>query len=221
MGLRAVILCGVCGVVALAGCGGSSKSSSASTAPPSTSRSTSLRTHPPAPLASIRGRMLNNNEPAGFTESGRVIGLTPKMWLQENQTPQNQVGSETARLGRLGFVKGVTEDLSAGSSQGALSGLSLVEQFRTPKAARSELATEVREFKRSITSPAHYFAFAVAGIPGAQGSGTVSTGTAGIYLAFTEGDYYYLVGEGGPDLRELKKAALRAAAVHLYHRVHT
>jgi hypothetical protein len=41
-----------------------------------------------------------------------------------------------------------------------------------------------------------------------------------IYLAFTDGDYYYLVGEDGRDLRELKKAALSAAAVHLYRQVH-
>jgi hypothetical protein len=220
MGLRALILCGALGAVALGGCGGSQTSSHGTTRP-LTTRSSSPRAHAPAALASIRGRMLNNNELAGFTESGRVIGLTPKMWLQENQTPRNQLGSEAARLGRLGFVKGVTENLSGGSSQGTVSGLSLVEQFRTPNAARSELASEVREFRKSVTPPARYFAFPVAGIPGAQGSGTASTGMAGIYLAFAHGDYYYLVGEGGPDLGELKKAALNTAAVHLYHRVPT
>lgn len=102
-----------------------------------------------------------------------------------------------------------------------MSGVSLVEQFRTPNAASSELATEVRGFKKSVTPPARCFAFPVAGIPGAQGSGTASTGMAGIYLDFTDGDYYYLVGEGGPDLGELKKAALNVAAAHFHHRVHT
>jgi hypothetical protein len=96
------------------------------------------------------------------------------------------IAAETAMLRRDGFQMAAREELTNGGAPG----LSIVEQFRSPQAARDALAFEVSQSKAS----GGYTPFQVSGIPGAAG---FSLGGSGIDIAFRDGPYYYLVGEIG------------------------
>jgi hypothetical protein len=116
-------------------------------------------------------------------------------------------------LRSLGFVAAVREQL-APSTGGPSEAISIVVQFRTPSAARADLAAEVRE-------GAHGKASAVPAIPGARGFGGSSSESSGQNVAFTKGSYYYLVGAGAPTGAAVpSRATLAAAALRLYQRVH-
>lgn len=132
------------------------------------------------------------------------------------QTPAGQLASETARLRRLGFVAGGSENLENFASH--LAGLSIVEEFSSASGARSELANQSKQFKTSIQPGGHYASFTVKGIRGAQGFGATGPGSSGINIAFSVGRYFYLVGEGSQG-GGLSTPALSAAANRLYHRV--
>ena len=60
-------------------------------------------------------------------------------------------------------------------------------------------------------------AFPVTGIPGAVG--LEPTGSPAVNVAFASGDYYYLVGAFVPKENASSRAAVVAAAKHLYQRV--
>lgn len=211
----ALVILAVVAATSLTGCGGS-KSSATST----TSRGASGQAAGASSAAAgIRGRVLTEGELAGFTPAPRsAVEFTPEAWLTAAQTPPTQMASETARLKRLGFVAGVREDLIGGYGQ--LDGLSVVEKFRTPTAARSEVAVQEAYSKQGLGPTDRYFTFAAPGIPTGHGFGVSSTGSAGMNVVFADGDYYYLVGEGGGALSDLKHSALVAAAQSLYRRVH-
>jgi hypothetical protein len=161
--------------------------------------------------AGITGRVLVDNELPGFTGSPPTVDRSASAWLTDNQTPATQMASETARLARLGFVAGVREDLTGPSGPG----LSIVERFRSPAAARAELAAELRTFKTADTT---YTSFPATGIPGALGLGAEGS-PSGINVAFTSADYYYLVGEEVPSMTAGAERTLVAAAQHLHHRL--
>jgi hypothetical protein len=108
-----------------------------------------------------RARVLTNNELKGFTGSPEGIDTSAGTWLAGEQDPD--LNADQARLTRLGFIRGVREDLSAGATPG----LSVVEQFHSTKAASAELAAEIAEDK--VEAGGQYKAFAVPGIPGARG----------------------------------------------------
>jgi len=191
-----------------AGCGGSShKTSTATTTAPATTASTA--TAAKTSTSGIASRVLTSNELNGFKGSQPLVADTVKGWLAATDTPSQQVASETKRLTRLGFVAAAHEDLT-GSGRG---GASIVEQFKTPAGARSELANVVKGFKAGGGGPT---TFPVPGIPAAVGF--AATGAENV--AFTSGDYYYLVGALVPAVNARSKAAIIAAAKRLYGRVH-
>lgn len=205
MGSRRVLSACVVACVVLAGCGGSShKSSTAATsAPAGTTAGTAT--------SGIASRVLASNELPGFKGAKPSVSTTASAWLAARQTPSAQVASETKRLTRLGFVAGAAEDFTGPSGRAALS---LVEQFKTPGAARSELANQLKLFR---TIAPGYQSFPVPGIPGAHGY--AASGPA-LNIAFASGPYYYLVGEFVSAVNTRSEATLIAAAKHLYQSAH-
>jgi hypothetical protein len=117
-------------------------------------------------------------------------------------------------LARDGFLVGAREDLMNGGTPG----LSTVQQFRSPAAARDALRLYVSQSKAPGSPGGSYAPFKVSGIPGAVGFSLGGAKGGGINIAFTEGAYYYLVGQVGGSPQTI--ANLTAAAQHLYHRVH-
>jgi hypothetical protein len=85
------------------------------------------------------------------------------------------MNADSVRLKRLGFIRGVVEDLSMGGTEG----VSTVEQFHSAGAARTELAAEIAEDKSESPSAGSYAAFAIPGIPGAHGVSLLSGGREG------------------------------------------
>jgi hypothetical protein len=197
----------------LAGCGASH--STASRTPSSALMTTGPGpSTPTAHRAGILGRVLTNDELKGFTGSPHQIATNARTWLAGEQDPELHV--DQSRLTRLGFIRGLREDLSDGGA----AGLSTVAQFPSNKAARAELAGEIAEDKNGSGGP--YRAFAVPAIPDANGFSLIVGGSGGINIAFTKGPYFYLVGrEVGPSTGSISSdtANLIAAAKHLYHRV--
>ncbi|MGH2914357.1 MAG: hypothetical protein ACRDMX_05165 [Solirubrobacteraceae bacterium] len=128
-----------------------------------------------------------------------------------------QEAAEVALLKREGFAAAVSENLTARASGGGVAALSIVEQFRSPRGARSELVANIRQ-DRTASPGAQFEPFPVAGIPAARGFGY--SGTQAANVAFTKGSYYYLVGAAGPPSGSASARALvTAAAQRLYHRV--
>jgi hypothetical protein len=206
---RALLL-GAVTVLLLAGCGGSSHktSTTAATRAPTTAASTAPTAK--TPTAGIARRVLADDELHGFTGRPPSVQTTVSGFLAGNQTPAGQVASETRRLTRLGFVAAAHEDLTSHGRDG----VSIVEQFKTSRGARSELANELEVFE---TQAGGLKDFAVPGIPGAVGLAVPSG--AGVNVAFTSGRSYYLVGAVLPvDARS--EATIVAAARRLYRRVH-
>lgn len=163
------------------------------------------------PAADIRARLLTGNELGGFTSDGVTIYPSARSWLSADQLPRPLAAAEKAMLRHSGFREAAREDLINGGNTG---GLSVVEQFRTPQAARTALAFYVMLIKQGETGT--FKPFSVRGIPQAQGLTDVNN--SGVNIAFSDGPCYYLVGEmaGGPTA----VAELNAAALRLYRRVH-
>jgi hypothetical protein len=194
----------------LAGCGGSSHkaatTSSVATSAPTTSPTTSS-----APQAAITRRLLRGSEiPRGFSPAGPP-SVTPTIqeFVASIETPSPQVASVTARYKRLGFVTAASQQLN-GPDGG---GVSLVEQFRSPAAARSELANDLATFDGG---PAGRINFRLPGVPNSGGFGGQGTG-GGVNVAWAAGDYYYLIGEQANAASN--RAEVIAAAQKLYHRI--
>jgi hypothetical protein len=203
-------LVGALAALILAGCGGSShKTSTPATSAPATTDST---TTPATPTSGIASRVLTRNElAAGFTASKPSVQNTTSGWLASRQTPSDQIAAETKRLSRLGFIAGASEDLSG---PGGVMGVSTAEQFKTPGAARSELANTLKLFK--ATAATRYKTFAVAGVPGALG--LAETDPAAVNVVFTSGGYYYLVGSFVSAVTASSEATITAASRRLYQR---
>jgi hypothetical protein len=146
----------------------------------------------------------------GFESAGVRVYWNLQRWLTADQLPAAQAAAERAMLSRNGFREGVRENLINGGT----AGLSVVERFRSPQAARAALAFCLQLLKSH--SPGSVDFFPVHGIPGAQGIAYAHG--AGVNIVFSNGSYYYLVGEatGGAT----RTVALNTAARHLYHRLH-
>jgi hypothetical protein len=212
MGRRRVTLSGIVAALVLSSCGGGSHKAATTAA-----SNAALPPGAPPALRGTRGQVLAAGELAGFTRQGRIaLGISAASWAHEEELPPAQSAKEAARLGRLGFVAGVRERL-APANGGPAEGLSIVEQFRSPRAADAELAAQLTIGKAQGAS-----AFAVPSIPGATGFGGSIGSATGFNVAFADGSYYYLVGAGFP--RETPNPPTRAdviaAAQHLYSRVH-
>jgi hypothetical protein len=160
--------------------------------------------------------VLTSNELAGFRTVGLSVYKTPSSWISGEQVPADQAAAEKAMLSRDGFRLGVHEDLMSGGTGGA----SIVQQFRSPAAARDALAFYVSQYKapeaRAVGGA--YAPFKVSGIPGAVGFSRGGVNGGGINVVFTNRAYYYLVGQERGSAAAVAK--LTAAARHLYHRVH-
>ncbi len=206
------MLCFVCwAAVLLAGCGGSSQKVSTIRARPTQSTAPGASTVP----GGIRGRALLSNELAGFVSTGVAVYPSAQTWLSNanDQQPPAQATAEKAMLTREGFKAGAVENLTGPAPD---QGLSIVEQFRSPTAARAALAfyiSQQKEPKVQSTDGA-FAAFKVSGVLGAVG---YTLGGSGANIAFAQGDYYYLVGREGGSRANI--AGLSAAARHLYQRV--
>jgi hypothetical protein len=164
----------------------------------------------------IQSRVLTSNELPGFKTAGVSVYKTPSSWISGEQLPPDQAAAEKAMLSRDGFRLGVHEDLMSAGTGGA----SVVEQFRSPAAARDALAFYVSQSKASAAAGfgGAYAPFKVSGIPGAVGFSRGSVNGGGINVVFTDGAYYYFVGQEGGSATAV--ANLTAAARDLYHRVH-
>jgi hypothetical protein len=205
MGRRGVIVVGTLVVGLLGGCGGGSHKAATSNAT-ATSTTVSAKEAPPG----ILGRVFTNNELKGFTGSPGGIYTSARSLLDSYQ--DQYLRTDYARLKRLGFIRGVRENLS----EGATSGLSEVEQFHSAKTANAELAAEIAEDKAGFGGP--YKAFTVPGITGARGFTLIQGGQGGVNIAFVKGPYYYLVGQELAPSESVNAAiaSLTAAAQHLY-----
>ena len=160
--------------------------------------------------------MLKDGDLPGFTQQVIRAGTTAAEWASAENLPPEKQGKEAARIKRLGFVAGLSEQLA--SSNGPLEALSLVERFRSPAAASQELAAQIQNSKAS----AGFKAFPVPGIRGARGFDQSDGQSSGHNVAFTDGVYYYLVGAGWPTGTPSPptRAKVISAAQRLYRRVH-
>jgi hypothetical protein len=196
--------------VLITGCGSSGQKTSTTISTPSSS--TAVAASPPS---GMEARLLGKNELAGFQSAGVSTYKTPSSWISREQgVPARQLAAERAMLNRNGFRVGMQEDLMNSGTQG----VSLVEQFRSPAAARDALAFYVAEFKAPAAASfaGAYAPLKVSGIPGAVGY-SLGGAAGGINIAFSDGAYYYLVGRDGDNPKAI--ASLIAAAQHLYHQL--
>jgi hypothetical protein len=152
----------------------------------------------------------------GFRTGFSASAINAASWVEEEELPPIQTAKEATRLEHLGFVRAVRELLYPVNG-GHAEGLSIVEQFRSPRAAGTELAAQLMMGKTHRAG-----AFAVPSIPGAGGFGGLSGQTTNYNVAFADGSYYYLVGAGFSrgTANAPTQADVVAAAQHLYRRVH-
>jgi hypothetical protein len=209
MGRRGLVLV-VPAMFLIAACGGSSHKTT-TTHSVATSAPATPTTPSSASQAAITRRLLRGSEiPSGFSPAGPP-SVTPTIqeFVASIQTPSPQVASVTARYKRLGFVTAASQQLN-GPGGG---GVSLVEQFHSAAAARSELANDLATFDGG---PAGRVNFRLPGVPNSGGFGGQGSG-GGVNVAWAAGDYYYLIGEqaNAPSNR----AGVIAAAQKLYHRL--
>ncbi len=201
---------------ALAGCGSNShmNSSTSSSRPPAPTGSPATRT-------GLQAKVLMPGELHGFNVAEPATAANPRAWVAVNQFPAGQRSATIARLRRLGFTGGVREDLiwagptAPGSSPPPAAGLSVLEQFRTAAAARSEQTAELPTLGPGT-------AIKVGGVPGARGYSSTGGGQDFANVLFTSGPDLYLVGAEWPTSLKGKMSVqeLVAAAQHEYQRTH-
>ena len=103
---------------------------------------------------------------------------------------------EAARLHRLGFVAGVDEHLNARFPSQAQA-ISIVEQYRSAAAARTELAYQrTRDLSAPAGAGQKLTLLRAIGIPGATGWEVRGAQFIGLNVMFSSGPSYYLVGAG-------------------------
>jgi hypothetical protein len=161
----------------------------------------------------LSGRVLSNGELAGMKINGPDPVVTgASAWVANTRVPRSAQKAEITRLRKLGFVAGVYESLITNENRGGISG---VQQFPSAKSASAQLAYE------SVAN-GPWTDFSVHGIPDARGFESINNSSSGRNVAFTDGDYYYIVGAGwsGGSTNAVSRGAVVAAALVLYHRVH-
>jgi hypothetical protein len=157
----------------------------------------------------------------GLLTSGQLTGMDPQttapdnsitVWLAGESLSTSQAQAESARLRHIGFVAGISEPLASSTNTDRY-GLTGVEQFKTAKGASAELA-------HALATNGPWTLFTVPGVPGARGF--EQDGSAGgRNVAFTHGDYYYIVGSGWQKKASdgVPIATMIAVAQTLYHHV--
>jgi len=212
MGGASRLAIGMAAAIVLAGCGSTSHQQ-ATTTSVAASPNVALPAGPPP--AAIKGRVLTVGELAGYAPG--KTHFTNSAAGEVADLPISEQGPEAARLQSLGFVAALREQLtpvSTGSSEGEA--ISIAEQFRSPRAARTQLAFIVGHDTGGAFTP-----FVVPGIPGAHGWAESSQGGA-INIAFADGPYYYIVGAGWQpgQPQPPTQSTMIAATQRLYSRVH-
>jgi hypothetical protein len=165
----------------------------------------------------MAGRVLVASDLPGFAPRGGLEGGTSaRSWMAPSGLPASEQAKVARKLEALGFLVGARERLGP-TSGGQSEALSIVMQFRSPRAALANVSGEVRGEEAHGAK-----AFAVPSIPGARGFGGVFGTNTGYNIAFTDGAYYYLVGAGYPTGSPGAPTPqdLIAAAQRLYARVH-
>lgn len=178
--------------LALAACGGSS---------------------PPKPNdAALKRGLLTSGELAGMVPQPLSIAHGAKAWAQPLNLTGAPLQTELARLRRIGFVAGATEQLSAPGNRNKY-GLTLVEQFSSAKGPPAEIA-HTTSMNGSMTI------FAVPGVPDAHGFDQAGS-AGGRNIAFGHGDYMYLIGSGWQSgaANAVPRAKMIVVAQQLYKRV--
>ena len=171
------------------------------------------------------GGVVKPNDPAlerGLLAPDEMGGMVPVHstpihgaagWAAHEQVPGSTVSAETARLRRIGFIAGVSEQMSSPSSS-TREGVTLVEQFKSAKGPEAEIANTT-----GTNGP--WTLFHVQGIPGARGFEQEGGGQGGRNIAFGHGDFFYLIGSGwqGRASNGVSRAEMIAVAQRLYRRV--
>jgi hypothetical protein len=101
---------------------------------------------------------------------------------------------EAARLGELGFVRAIDEQLHARFPLSAAA-VSIAEQYRSPLGARTELAHQYRQLENSRGVKVSTFRV---GIPDAYGVGVIGGRMSALKVLFSAGPYYYVVATDYP-----------------------
>jgi len=143
MGRRCIVIGLVISVAALAGCGSSSHTSS--------SASSSHTAPPTGSPASRRGsrQSADAGELHGFNVAEPTTATNPQAWAAADHFPAGNARRSSADCGGWGSPARRERiwpgplQTPAGSTTPPSAGLSVVEQFRTPAAARSELTAEL------------------------------------------------------------------------------
>jgi hypothetical protein len=136
---------------------GSHKSSTTNAARPSSTPT------PSPPPSGIRGRLLTNNELPSFQSVRVTVFSSLSSWLAgEQRVTPREAAAEKAMLTHNGFRAGAREELT----NAGIPGVSIVEQFQSPQAARVALAF-YDALNNNDAGPA-FKAFSVHGIPGAR-----------------------------------------------------
>jgi hypothetical protein len=163
---------------------------------------------------SLAGRVMLAGEFPGFVPKQQPSALADvAAW---NKVAPSGGVDVRARLAGEGFVAGVRAH-----DRGALSA---AVRLGSPKAARAEIAQQLRDF---AAEPGHrgvltYTRFAVPGIPGAFGFTKTAKDGAGHNIIWADGPFTYHVGVGwgGQVTDKPTQSQLISAARTLYSRVH-
>jgi hypothetical protein len=133
--------------------------------------------------------------------------------LQSGLLRSSQSSAEIARLHRLGFVAGISEQLTSANNQNRY-GLTDAEQFSSAKSAEAEVA-------HSTVVNGPWTVFSVPGVPGARGFEESAAGEGGRNIAFSHGNFVYLIGSGwqATAANGVPRATMVAVARKLYQRV--
>lgn len=197
-------------VLLLCGCGGSTK--------PSSARAPSPNGTVAGPQSLVDHLPPINDLPRLHPLDAPNVIVAPLQWAATNGIPGTPGDADATRLGRLGFVAGVQEQLASyGTTAGEVD--AQVEQFRTTASANSELRYRLTQARASGRSPGYRFSrFAVGGVPGGAGYSVAQAGSSGDAIVFAAGPYFYLMQSmlpsGGSVI--VTAAQMRAEAVAWY-----
>lgn len=169
---------------------------------------------PPKPndAALDRGLLTDGELAAGMNPQPAPVARSAANWIAQGDLSGPGGQAETARLKHLGFVAGISEQVST-LHNGNRYGLTLVEQFSSAKGPAAELA-------RTVTTNGPWTLFTIPGVPGARGFEQDGS-RGGRNIAFGHGDYFYVIGSGWQNgaSNAVPRAQMIAIAQRLYHRV--
>jgi hypothetical protein len=160
----------------------------------------------------LKQGLLSSGQLAGMNTQGTSPDHSIALWLTGEGLSGSQAQAESARLRSIGFSAGISEQLVSPTNTDRY-GVSSVEQFKTAKGASAELAD-------AVATNGPWTLFSVPGVPGARGF--EQDGSAGgRNIAFTHGDYFYIIGSGWQKQASdgVPRATMIAVAQRLDHHV--